>query len=343
MHYKVLSLCFALHYIDLSSSYIWGANSACSGPQCTTGLDQDLPGNMTLVNPQANPAIDFSAYPAQNACKAIGGRLPSRYELSAIYAGRVTYGNNFIGGGPHWSATEGIDIGTSAAWYVSFFGGYTQSASKDFNAGYVRCIKGDFSPISPIPITAISLSGPLSEGDVITINSLSLTPSTATATYQWQKSNTVNGTYANIPGATTDTFTPYSADVGKFIKLVVTGNGYYTGTVTSEPLSVVEWGPKAGGASPCGALCVEVGVTYSVQVSDCSGSYAILSGGDGTHYPVTGSVADIRGNGYMSCKYTLNAPVTGTYKFQLSATTTADVLNSTKLFVDASTLPVPLP
>ncbi len=80
--------------------------TAVVSPQGATGLDPNYLSNMVLVSPQTNPGVDFSEYPAQDACKAIGGRLPNMQELLAIYAGRVTtYGNNFqlvL----YWSATE---------------------------------------------------------------------------------------------------------------------------------------------------------------------------------------------------------------------------------------------
>jgi hypothetical protein len=80
-------------------------NTAVASPQGATGLDPNYPSNMSLVNPQTNSGVDFSAYPAQNDCKAIGGRLPNVQELLAIYAGKASYGNNFITNN-YWSSTE---------------------------------------------------------------------------------------------------------------------------------------------------------------------------------------------------------------------------------------------
>ena len=41
----------------------------------------------------------------------------------------------------------------------------------------------------------------------------------ATPLYQWTISDTADGTYANISGATGTTYTPVAADLGKFIKV----------------------------------------------------------------------------------------------------------------------------
>lgn len=113
------------------------STSAVTAPQGATGLDPSYPSNMSLVNPQTNPGVDFSAYPAQNACKAIGGRLPNMQELNAIYAGSVTYGNNFQAYF-YWSSTE---YGGIYAYHVYFVNGSTDGYGKT-GTSYVRCVSG---------------------------------------------------------------------------------------------------------------------------------------------------------------------------------------------------------
>jgi hypothetical protein len=60
-----------------------------------------------------------------------------------------------------------------------------------------------------------------------------LTPAAATATYQWQRSSSSGGTYSAIPGATATTYTLVAGDVGYYVRIVATGTGSYTGTITS--------------------------------------------------------------------------------------------------------------
>jgi prepilin-type N-terminal cleavage/methylation domain-containing protein len=66
-----------------------------------------------------------------------------------------------------------------------------------------------------------------------------LTPSDATASYQWKIANTSNGTYSNITGATSSTYTPVVSDIGKYLKVSATGMGSFGGTVLSSTSSVV--------------------------------------------------------------------------------------------------------
>src|SRR5450756_476307 len=69
-------------------------------------------------------------------------------------------------------------------------------------------------------------------GSVLTAGAL--TPSGATVTYQWQRANSASGPYTDISGATSSTYTPVTpADKNMFIRVVATGTGNYSGTVTS--------------------------------------------------------------------------------------------------------------
>jgi hypothetical protein len=71
-----------------------------------------------------------------------------------------------------------------------------------------------------------------------------VTPTGATVNYQWMRCDTVDGTYTNIAGATSSTYTLVADDVGKYIKVAATGTGSYTGTVTSDATTAVESTPE---------------------------------------------------------------------------------------------------
>ncbi|WP_292423965.1 cadherin-like beta sandwich domain-containing protein, partial [Methanoregula sp.] len=92
--------------------------------------------------------------------------------------------------------------------------------------------------VGPIttPITAVSISGTVAVNSILTA---AVTPSGATATYQWQESATSSGTYTAISGATSSTYSPVAGDVGHYIEVVATGSGSYIGTVTSAAVGPV--------------------------------------------------------------------------------------------------------
>jgi hypothetical protein len=123
---------------DVGSKKSWGANpSTLVSPQGATGLDTS-PYNtyMTLV---ADESVDFTAYPARQACKDLGGRLPNTHELQAIYAGRASYGNNFNTiqyQGGYWTAAEYNSVNTNRLDFYTGVSGY-QDKSVSNN---VRCV-----------------------------------------------------------------------------------------------------------------------------------------------------------------------------------------------------------
>ena len=123
--------------VDLSGTYRYKtSNNAVTSPQGSTNFDPNYLSNMSLVSPQTNPNVDFSEYPAQNACKAIGGRLPNMQELLAIHANKASYGNNFQAF-LYWSSTE---FGSYDAYDVPFIDGGSTDASTKAYSIYVRCV-----------------------------------------------------------------------------------------------------------------------------------------------------------------------------------------------------------
>lgn len=80
------------------------------------------------------------------------------------------------------------------------------------------------------PVSGISVTGDLVYGSTLTATP---EPSNTTGTYQWKKSDSADGTYVDIDGASQKTYTLSSEDTGKFLKVEVIGTGIYKGKVTS--------------------------------------------------------------------------------------------------------------
>lgn len=87
-----------------------------------------------------------------------------------------------------------------------------------------------------IPLTAISITGNATVGSTLTAV---VSPVDATVSYQWQRADTVAGTYTNITGATAATYKPVISDETKFIKVTVIGTGKYSETKTSAATTAV--------------------------------------------------------------------------------------------------------
>lgn len=133
--------------MDLPNGWAWQTSDRhCVAPQCATGIDTLSPTFYSLV---ADNNVDFSSYPARNACKALGGRLPTSFELLCIAdnSGWNTlpnaYGSSFFNS-IYPTSTEVYNI---YIWYVPMKiptsgNRYLYSMkSTPPNAGPVRCVK----------------------------------------------------------------------------------------------------------------------------------------------------------------------------------------------------------
>ena len=129
---------------DLAVKYQWkvtadwcnvNPNVFIPASQCV--LQSALTGNY-FTSPQTQPSVDFSAYPGQNACKAVGGRIPSLNELTCIFNHKANYGGVFIN--DLYMSSEEEDETSSRAFNMS---SGTWSGDSKTGTYYVRCVKGD--------------------------------------------------------------------------------------------------------------------------------------------------------------------------------------------------------
>jgi len=127
-----------VYYQDLPGLYKFGPGYSSCGNLCGTEIDTWLPGWPHLKSPQLYPSLDFSSYPAQTACKNIGGRLPTLDELRSIYTSKTTY-NAFVT--TSWYLSSALDF----VYYDSYAvlgGNNSYSYSGISGSYYVRCIRG---------------------------------------------------------------------------------------------------------------------------------------------------------------------------------------------------------
>lgn len=91
-------------------------------------------------------------------------------------------------------------------------------------------------------LTNVIFSGTVKQGTATSALTLTYTPVSPTPTptlaYQWKKSATLGGTYTNIVGATSATYTPLAGDVGAYLKCQVTAGGSAVGTFLSNGIVV---------------------------------------------------------------------------------------------------------
>ena len=86
--------------------------------------------------PEFNNSVDFSLYPARNACKDLGGRLPTRAELTCMYTNKSYYGN-FVNQ-YYWSSEE---IDTTTVWRLNLVNGAMDIRNKTTSTYNARCVR----------------------------------------------------------------------------------------------------------------------------------------------------------------------------------------------------------
>jgi hypothetical protein len=193
----------------------------------------------------------------------------------------------------------------------------------------------------PIPLTldSVTVSGTPVVGGTL---SAAVSPVGATANYQWQRT-LLGGTFANIAGATSSSYIPVAGDVGYIIRVVATGIGSYSGTVTSNTIGPVVVATSltaignitgetrvgqtltAGALTPAGATA-----TYQWQRATTSGgTYSNISGAtSSTYVPVTGDI------GYY---LRVRATGSGAYTGSVDSNHVGPVLSATTYGVEIET------
>ena len=214
--------------------------------------------------------------------------------------------------------TSGIN--TNQSWWLGSIGGnsYYMNAklgvvkiystvltagevSSDYNSTSARYAA---TPTCPAPAAPSNSAAPTISGTT-TYNSV-LTASTGTWSgsptyaYQWQSASTSGGTYSNISGATSSTYTLASADVGQYIKVNVTAtNAGGSTSALSAATSQIGKATQAsfthnlsssGKAYPYSEL-----VTFTPSGGSGSGAvtYAISSGGSATGCALSADTATV--------------------------------------------------
>lgn len=180
--------------------------------------------------------------------------------------------------------------------------GYFFKVTATGSGAYIGSVTSRYAgPITSAPLTAIgTISGTASAGSVLTAGAV--TPANATVLYQWLISDINGENYLPIAGATSETYGVTNDDIGKFIKVQVTGTNLYSGTLLStfsgpvlaEPIEVTAIGAingypqvgqtlQAGVTNPIGAT-----VTYQWKRADSvGGPYTSISGATTSTYTTT--------------------------------------------------------
>ena len=220
-------------------------------------------------------------------------------------------------GGPYSNITNATSNTYTVA--TTYGGDYieVQATGTGSYSGTVTSV--NVGPVTT-PITGVSVTGLIQVNSTLTAN---LTPSTATASYQWLYATTSTGSYSNIGGATSSTYTLATTYVNDYIEVQVIGTGLYTGTVTSVDVGAVTAEPitaigaitgtvQVGSTLTAGTLTPS-GATASYQwyeSNTAGGTYIAISGATSSTYTIAAAY-----NGYY-----IEVKATGTSGYSGTAT-----------------------
>lgn len=186
-------------------------------------------------NSDPGPTTDITAIAAITGTKAVGSVLtagaitPAAATISYQWQNATTSGGTYSDiAGAIWSAYIPVigDLGKFIKLEVTGIGDY-------------HGVKlSSATTVITTPFTAIAaITGTTTVGSLLTAGAR--TPAAATVSYQWQNATITTGPYSNIAGATAASYTLVIGDQTKFIKVVATGTGSYTGTITSAATTVI--------------------------------------------------------------------------------------------------------
>jgi stage V sporulation protein SpoVS len=146
-----------------------------------------------------------------------------------------------------------------------------------------RSSSGGGGGSSKVAVSAISVEGDAVVGATLTAE---VTPSGATVNYQWQRADD-GATWNDIADATSKTYILSENEVGKLIRVKVTGTGNYTGTKISEAVGPVTDAPEP---EVKGSIARDPGNTGGKDLTVTVDGETITFDGNIEWYPVDESV-----------------------------------------------------
>ena len=212
-----------------------------------SGYATDLAGKTRV----AGTSVDIGAYEYQQSTQLSSPSLSVSASSSSSIKATIESVSNASSYTLEYSTSSSFTSSTTVTKTGLSSGAYTIAGLKANTTYYVRVkAVGDGTTYSDsswssaknattpkIALSSVSLSGTLKVGATLTA---SVSPSGATATYQWYYGTSASSATTAISGATSAKFTLTSAYVGKYLKVVATGSGSYSGSVSKTTSTAVQ-------------------------------------------------------------------------------------------------------
>lgn len=228
--YRVYSSDSLLSGVTTPSVSITGTTATISN--ATMGTTYSFKVSAVNANGEGDKSAALSVTPARvpdapTAPTAVAGNKQATVSWttpatggSAITNYRITSNPSGITKDVSGNQTSGIITGLTNGTSYTF----TVTATNALGAGSPSPASNSVTPDAP-PAGAVVVIGTTTVGQTLTTNAvtdISDADSVSTVTYQWRVADTSGGTYTDISGATSATYTVIAAHVGKYYKVKIT-------------------------------------------------------------------------------------------------------------------------
>ncbi|MCU0312873.1 MAG: hypothetical protein MUC84_02275 [Solirubrobacteraceae bacterium] len=247
--------------------------------------DNAAPGTVSATSTQS--AVVAAAPPVNSALPAISGTVQDGQTLSAS-AGTWT-GTPAITFTYQWRRCDAAGgacttiAGATSSSYTAVaadVGGTLRVVVTADNAapGTVSATSAQSAVVAAAPPlnTALpTVSGTAQDGQALSASAGTWTGTPALSfTYQWRRCDALGGACADVPGATSSSYTAAAADVGGTLRVVVTADNAAPGTVsvTSAPTALVAAAPPANTALPAIGGTLRDGQVLSASTGTWTGT-----------------------------------------------------------------------
>ncbi len=202
-------------------------------------------------------------------------------------------------------------LGTLGGYYYNFYGEMgvvkiystvltSAEVTSDYNSTSARYAATPTCPVPAAPSNsaAPSISGTTAYGSTLTASNGTWSGNPTGYTYQWQRASTSTGSYSNISGATSQTYSVATADIGNYLKVNVTAtNAGGSNSALSSASSQITKATQATLSASLSASSKTYPYTQALTITPAGGSgtgattYAIFAGGTASGCALSNSSA----------------------------------------------------
>lgn len=160
--------------------------------------------------------------------------------------------------------------------------------TSDYNSTSARYAATPTCPVPAAPTNSVSpsISGTTAYASTLTAGNGTWTSNPTSFTYQWSSAATAGGSYSNISGATAQTYSPTTSDIGRYLKVAVTAtNAGGSNSATSSNVGPIMQASQAALSFTQSVSTKTYPYSQSLTFTPSGGSgtgavtYAIASGG----------------------------------------------------------------